>query len=132
MSNGLNSFNLSSSLASIKVGKRLLWSMSYEGDMFSFWPLKLRFWISFHQALYHEDEDFKEVVEIPSNFGSFTLQDGFFFNGNKLYIPKSLVRDLIVKKAHGGALAGHFGSNKTLEILKEHFIGLRWVGMFMR
>jgi len=25
------------------------------------------------KALYKEDEDFKEVVENPSNFGSFTL-----------------------------------------------------------
>jgi len=31
------------------------------------------------KALYHEDEDFKEVVENPSNFGSFTLQEGFLF-----------------------------------------------------
>jgi len=79
--------------------------------------------LGFHsiKALYHKDEDFKEVVKNPSNFGFFTLQDGFLFKGNKLYIPKSPLRDLIVMEAHGGALAGHFGVNKTLEMLKDHF-----------
>jgi len=52
------------------------------------------------KALYYKDEDFKEVVENLSNFGSFTLQDGFLFKGNKLCIPKSPLRDLIVKEAY--------------------------------
>jgi len=79
--------------------------------------------LGFHsiKALCYEDEDFKEVVRNPSNFSSFTLQDGFLFKGNKLCIDKSPLRDLIIKEAHGGALASHFGINKTLEILKEHF-----------
>jgi len=50
--------------------------------------------LKFHsiKSLYHEDENFKEVVENPSNFGSFTLHDGFLFKGNKLCItsPKVL------------------------------------------
>jgi len=66
------------------------------------------------KALYIEDEDFKMVVEDPSSFNSFTLQDGFIFKGNKPY---------------RGALAGHFGINKTFEILEEHFIDQSWVGM---
>jgi len=67
--------------------------------------------------LYIKDEDFKKVVEDPSLHESFTLQEGFLFNENKLCIPKSTIRDLIVKEAHGGALAGHFGITKILEIL---------------
>ena len=55
------------------------------------------------------------VVEDPSSYGTYTLQKGFLFKGNKLCIPKSPLRDLIVKEAHEGALVGHFG------ILKEHF-----------
>jgi len=58
-------------------------------------------------------------VENPSNFGSFTLQDGFLFKGNKLCIPKNPLRNLIIKEAHGGALAGHFEINKALEIFEE-------------
>ena len=60
-------------------------------------------------------------MENPSNFGSFTLQDGFLFKGNKLCIIKSPIRDLIIEEAHGGVLAGHLGINKSLEILKDHF-----------
>jgi len=79
--------------------------------------------LRFHsiKALYHEDEDFKEVLKNPSNFGSFTLQNGFLFKGNKMCILKSPLRDLIVKEAYKGALADHFGINKTLEIIKDQF-----------
>ena len=79
--------------------------------------------LGFHsiKALYHAEEDFKEVVENHSNFGSFTLQDGFLSKGNRLCIAKSLLRDLIIKEAYEGALIGHFGINKTPEILKNDF-----------
>jgi len=74
-----------------------------------------------NKALYIEDEDFKKVVEDPSLCDSFTLQEGFISRENKLCIPKSPLRNLIVKEAHGGALADYFCINKTLEILKEPF-----------
>jgi len=35
--------------------------------------------------------------------------------------PAYLLRELFIREAHGGSLAGHFGMNKTLNILKEHF-----------
>ena len=86
--------------------------------------------LDFHsiKTLYVEDEDFKVVVEDPSTYGTYTLQEGFLFKENKLCIPKSPLRDLIVKEAYGGALAGHFGINKTLKILKEHFYWLKISG----
>jgi len=79
--------------------------------------------LGFHsiKALYKADEDFKEVMEDPSIFCSLTLQDGFLFKENKLYSPKSPLKDLIVREPNGGALIGHFGINKTIEILKEYF-----------
>jgi len=70
--------------------------------------------------LYIEDEDFKNVVEDPSHHDSFTLQEGFLFKRNKICIAKSPLRHLIVKEAHGGAIADHFGINKTFEMFKEH------------
>ena len=48
------------------------------------------------------------------------MQDGFLFKRNRLCIPKSLVRELLVKEVHSGGLAGHFGINKTIDILQEH------------
>jgi len=79
--------------------------------------------LGFHsiKTLYIEDESFTMVVEDPSTYGDYTLQEGFLFKGNKLCISKSPLRDLVVKKAHEGALAEHFCTKKTLEILKGHF-----------
>jgi len=79
--------------------------------------------LGFHsiKALYKEDKDFKEVMEDPSIFFSLTLQDGFLFKENKLCSPKSPLKDLIVKEANEGPLTDHFGINKTIEIVKEHF-----------
>ena len=60
------------------------------------------------KTLYIEDEDFKMVVEDPSDCGIYTLPEGFLFKRNKLCTPKSHLRDLIVKEAYGQALAGAF------------------------
>ena len=36
-------------------------------------------------------------------------------------IPRSNVRELLIREAHSSALAGHFGVTKTLEMLHEYF-----------
>ncbi|XP_074283863.1 uncharacterized protein LOC141608406 [Silene latifolia] len=54
--------------------------------------------------------------------GEYLIQDGFLFKGNRLCVPKHPIRELLVREAHGGGLAGHFGVAKTLEMLKEHFL----------
>ena len=43
------------------------------------------------------------------------------FKKSKLCIPHSSMRELLVRKAHGRGLMGHFGIAKTLGILHEHF-----------
>ncbi|XP_071741904.1 uncharacterized protein [Rutidosis leptorrhynchoides] len=48
-------------------------------------------------------------------------QDGFLFKGSRLCIPKDSIRELLIREAHGGGLAGHFGISKTLDIISEHF-----------
>jgi len=73
------------------------------------------------QELYKEDLDFQELIQRKIKSSSFTLQEGYLFKGNKLCIPRGPLRDLLVSEAHGGALAGHFSLNKTIDILKEHF-----------
>ncbi|XP_074288660.1 uncharacterized protein LOC141613814 [Silene latifolia] len=71
------------------------------------------------KELYKADPAFaKEVIE-PT--GLYTMQDGFLFKGNRLCIPQGSIQELIIREAHGGALAGHFGSNKTYDIVSEHF-----------
>ena len=51
----------------------------------------------------------------------YSVQEGYLFSGNKLCIPQGSWRELLVREAHGGALAGHFGLNKTIDILRVHF-----------
>jgi hypothetical protein len=36
-------------------------------------------------------------------------------------VPTSSLNELLVRKAHGGGLMGHFGVAKTLDVLHEHF-----------
>jgi len=36
-------------------------------------------------------------------------------------VPKSSIRELLVQEAHEKVLMGHFGVQKTLDILHEHF-----------
>ncbi|RDY03171.1 hypothetical protein CR513_13279, partial [Mucuna pruriens] len=39
----------------------------------------------------------------------------------RLYVPKSSIKDLLVKEADEGGLLGHFREHKTVETLSEHF-----------
>ncbi|XP_010530494.1 PREDICTED: uncharacterized protein LOC104807077 [Tarenaya hassleriana] len=51
----------------------------------------------------------------------FYMEDDYLFRERRLCIPKCSLRDLILQEAHGGALMGHFGVEKTLVMVKEHF-----------
>jgi len=73
------------------------------------------------KSYYLEDASFKELVKGTPSQGPYTLQEGFLLKGNKLYVHACPLSKLLVRQAHGGSLAGHFGLNKTLDILKEHF-----------
>ncbi|KAL7596133.1 hypothetical protein Lser_V15G29757 [Lactuca serriola] len=47
--------------------------------------------------------------------------NGFLFKESRLCIPKSSLRELLVREAHSGGLMGYFGIAKTLSTLQEHF-----------
>ncbi|XP_075515403.1 uncharacterized protein LOC142550046 [Primulina tabacum] len=75
------------------------------------------------KELYLLDEDFKEIFEtcMHGPHVKFYLHNGFLFREDRLCIPKSSIRELLVREAHGGGLMGHFGVAKTLNCLHEHF-----------
>ncbi|XP_074318277.1 uncharacterized protein LOC141655077 [Silene latifolia] len=79
---------------------------------------------------YQDDGEFWVIFEKCGKgpFEEFMLQEGFLFKGNRLCVPKHPIRDLLVREAHGGSLAGHFGMAKTLEVLKEHFFWPKMIG----
>jgi len=70
--------------------------------------------------LYPNDEDFKDILEKCSKHphGMFHMEDGFLFKGSRFCIPKCGFRELLIEKLHGGALADHFGIEKTCAMLK--------------
>ena len=80
------------------------------------------------QELYREDVDFKEIIQGDLKASPYTIQEGFLFKNNKLCEPKCPLRELLVREAYEEALAGHFGLNKTLDILKKHFYWPRMGG----
>jgi hypothetical protein len=73
---------------------------------------------------YVHDADFKDVLmhcKDGKTWNKFIFNDGFVFRANKLCIPASSIRLLLLQEAHGGGLMGHFGVKKMEDILATHF-----------
>ncbi|GKA77002.1 RNA-directed DNA polymerase [Tanacetum coccineum] len=51
----------------------------------------------------------------------FSNLDGYLFKGARLCIPLCSLREAIILEGHAGRLAGHFGRDKTLALLREQF-----------
>ena len=79
--------------------------------------------------MYEGDEDFFEAFQVckemtssyHTNFADFILQEGFLFKGSQLCVPKESIRENITKEKHCGDLGGHFGLDKTLELVKRFY-----------
>jgi hypothetical protein len=56
----------------------------------------------------------------------YLIQDGIFFKGRKLCIPKCSMRDNLLKDKHSGGLEGHFVHEKTYAQLNSSYC---WPGM---
>jgi transposase InsO family protein len=73
---------------------------------------------------YVNNADFKDAFAHCLHgkpWGKFYIQDRFLFRANKLCIPVSSVRLLLLQEVHGGRLMGHFGVYKTHGVLATHF-----------
>jgi hypothetical protein len=77
--------------------------------------------------MYMDDSYFKgayEACENPvlrdrSQWIEYLNQDGFLFEENQLCIPKSSMRENLLKEKHSGGLAGHFSHDKTFAQLNS-------------
>uniref|UniRef100_A0A2N9JBK9 CCHC-type domain-containing protein n=1 Tax=Fagus sylvatica TaxID=28930 RepID=A0A2N9JBK9_FAGSY len=67
------------------------------------------------KELYVNDDDFASVFAAceKAAFGKFYRIDGYLFRENRLCVPNSSMRELLVREAHGGGLMSHFGVRKT-------------------
>ena len=77
----------------------------------------------FIKDLYVNDVEFSQVWNECSKcvHGEYYRHDGFLFKKNKLCVPICSLHEMLVRETHGGGLMGHFGVQKTLDILHEHF-----------
>jgi hypothetical protein len=76
------------------------------------------------KELYAADLDFKYAFENcreERTWQKFMLREGLLYCANKLCVPASSVRLLLLQEAHGGGLMGHFGVKKTEDVLSTHF-----------
>jgi hypothetical protein len=84
--------------------------------------------------MYIDDPDFKDAYEACkilflrdiSQWIEYMVKDGLLFKRNQLCIPKSSMRENILKEKHSGGLAGHFVHDKTFVQLNNLYY---WTGM---
>jgi len=74
-------------------------------------------------SLYATDEDFRELYSgcLKHPKDNFLLQEGFLFKGPRLFILKCGSHELLIIEVHGGSLVRHYGENKLLTMLREHY-----------
>src|SRR6185295_10648664 len=63
---------------------------------------------------------YKQCV-LKGSLDKYYLFEGFLFKAKKVCIPKCSLRLLLVEEAHKGDLMGHFGRDKTYDMLHSHF-----------
>ena len=61
------------------------------------------------------------IIHHISKYDEYFIQECIFFKGIQLCIPRCSMRLNLIKEKHSGGLAGHFGINKTLSLLKEKY-----------
>jgi hypothetical protein len=125
MQNGLSLLNLFLMLLSTRKGRRMLLPMHCLDAIPCLSQLDFKFFgIETIKEQYANDVDFKDIFlncREGRTWNKFIVNDGFVFRANKLCIPDSSVRLLLLQEAHGGGLMGHFGVKKTEDILAGHF-----------
>ncbi|KAK1618191.1 hypothetical protein QYE76_023708 [Lolium multiflorum] len=67
------------------------------------------------------DKELYALCSVDRGFDDFYLHDGYLFKANKICIPESSLRKLLLQESHGGGLMGHFGREKTYAMLSTHY-----------
>ncbi|GJZ14889.1 RNA-directed DNA polymerase [Tanacetum coccineum] len=82
-------------------------------------------WVEFIQAfsfvIRHKDGSNNQVADALSRRHSLITTMQIRVQGVRLCIPLCSLREAIILEGHVGGLAGHFGRDKTLALLREHF-----------
>jgi len=75
---------------------------------------------------YTNDEDFGSVWNNISNQGhtaekEYVSHEGFLFYKSWQCVPRGSFREFLITELHGEGLAGHFGHDKTFDIVVDRF-----------
>ncbi|PKU68398.1 RNA-directed DNA polymerase [Dendrobium catenatum] len=75
------------------------------------------------REMYAEDVDFRDIWEKCQSqaYQFYQIRDGFLFFHNCICVPRGSIRIALISECHDGGLAGHFGRDKTLALVKEKF-----------
>ena len=76
------------------------------------------------KEIYVDDDDFSKVWascvhKEPCN--DFYIHDGFPMKSGQLCLPRTSLRENVIRDLHRGGLAGHLGRDKTIEAVKERY-----------
>lgn len=55
------------------------------------------------------------------NVKDFYLVDGFLFKNNILCIPRTSLKEALIKELYSNDLASHFGMDKTWQLLNDRY-----------
>ena len=79
--------------------------------------------------MYPKDPDFFEAWKACTIYVTldrmkwldYIIQDGMLFKGSQLCIPRSSMRENLIKEKHSGGLARHFVRDKTIALLAKNY-----------
>jgi len=118
MLNGCNIFSyfvLQSSISPTNSSKvympYLEGTFCYSSWMLVFWDLNI-------------SSPFMQVIKtacLKRPKDDYLIQDGYLFKGTRLCISKYGTRELLIREVHRESLAGYFGENKAIIMLREHY-----------
>lgn len=76
------------------------------------------------KELYETSEDFQVLWGKCNNnepTDDFHIHEGYLMKGNQLCIPRSSLREKLIRDLRGGGLVGHLGRDKTIVAISDCF-----------